>query len=223
MVGCVPRARLGDRVELLGEREGVEVAVRCVGVDADRPIDRRAQTDLDLIDDEQLAGVAFAHLRQAFVELGRPGIADRDGAGQHGGAVGLGRVDPGEIVVRGLRDGGGDRLALDDHGLEVGAHAALGEPALTPELERQRIELAEMGRALDRCPAQPEVAGDRLVVDARMTVVGLLGQHLTRPTVRSAQHVAIANDLGLGKGSRHARQHAKVPHPRSPPFISGLT
>ena len=51
-----------------------------------------------------------------------------------------------------------DLLALDDHRAEVAADAAPLPPGLAPQLDGQRVELAEVGGSLDGCAGRPSDA-----------------------------------------------------------------
>ncbi len=132
------------------------------------------------VDDEQLARLAGLHGGQPFTEFGRGLRVDAGGAGQDRGAVGLRGVDPGDVGIVATGQRRRDRFAFDHHRLEVGADAPGLEPAPAPHREGERIELAEVGRPLDRGAGQPELVGDITVVHAGVTVVRLIRQHLPR-------------------------------------------
>ena len=74
-----------------------------------------------------------------------------------------------------------DLLALDDHRAEVAADAAPLPPGVAPQLDGERVELAEVGRALDRRADQAERRRGVAVVHALAALVRLLLQHLAGP------------------------------------------
>ena len=175
----VPRARLGDLDRLLGQRERVRRTVALGEARSTRRIvSSTLHADLDLVDDEQLAGSALRRPPGLQRGLGVIGT-ERDRALQHRRAVALVRLDRGRDVA-----GGGDRrldlLALHDHRAEVAADATTLEPGVAPELDAERVELAEVGRSLDRRAGQPERRRGVAVVDAGVPVVRLVLQHLDR-------------------------------------------
>ncbi len=83
----------------------------------------------------------------------------------------------------------------------MAADAPALEPGLTPQRHRQRVDLAEVGRGLDRRAAKTERGGGVGVVKAQMTAGLLFLQHLGRRTQRPGE-----GDLGreAGRGSAHA-------------------
>ena len=89
-----------------------------------------------------------------------------------------------------------DLLALHHHVQEVRTDAAPLEPRLAPAFDRQRIDLAEVGRSFDGRAGEAELRSGRLVVDARVAGVLLLGQHLRRRSQRPDQCLAVTSDLG---------------------------
>ena len=70
-------------------------------------------------------------------------------------------------------------------------HATAFEPRLAPLLDGERVELAEVGRPLDRRTGQAELGGGLVVVDARVAGVLLFGQHLRRHPQRPDQSFAV--------------------------------
>ena len=101
-----------------------------------------------------------------------------------------------DVVARG-RQRRLDLLAGNDHVPEVGADAAVLEPRLAPHRDGERVELAEVRRPFDRGAGESERRRGVPVVDARVAVVGLFGQHLGR-----RPHGPGQRDLG---GEAHPR------------------
>ena len=136
-VGRVPRVGLGDLGDLLGQRERVERPVALVVGDRHRLVVDDRHADLEPVDDEQLAGIALA----------RPDVASSSVCGwsgptdavpvEHRLAVELVRFDARRIAA-GRRQRRLHLLAVDDHGPEVGADAAVLEPRLAPQGDGER-------------------------------------------------------------------------------------
>ena len=119
--------------------------------------------------------------------------ADRSRPSQHRRAVGLGRIDGGPVGVGFVsRHTGPDLLALNDHGLEVGAQASVGEPPVPPPVDQQWIELAEVGRPLDGSGGQAEGGSGSVVMHTGVPAVGLAGQHLGGRSERPGDRVVDA-------------------------------
>ncbi len=151
--------------------------------------------------------------RRASSAVSRVIGAERDRALEHRRAVALVRRDRGRDVAGG-RGRRLDLLALDDHRAEVAADAAPLPPGVAPQLDGERVELAEVRRSLDRRARQPERRRGVAVVDALAPVVRLLLQHLGRPAPRSGQ-----GDLGVegGHGADPTRPGTALDGPRPSP------
>src|SRR5262249_11127440 len=78
------------------------------------------------------------------------------------------------------------------HRAEVAADAAVLEPRPAPQQFGHRVELAEVGRRLDRRSGQIELGRSVGVVDAAAPVGELLGEHLRR-----LSHGTSQGDLGV--------------------------
>ncbi|CAA9390065.1 MAG: hypothetical protein AVDCRST_MAG06-1514, partial [uncultured Nocardioides sp.] len=150
--------------------------------------------DLEPVDDEELTGIALRG--QAGLELRLRVLgADRRGAAQDRGAVGLvGLDDGGSPARRGQRRL--HLLALDHHRPEVAADAPRREPRVTPHARGEGVDLAEVGRPLDRCARQAERRRLPGVVHAGVAVDLLVLQHLRRGAERPGER-----DVG-GEGHR---------------------
>ena len=126
------------------------------------------------------AGAGFALAAPPCRQLGLRVVGtDRRRPDEHRRAVGLVGLDE-----RGVGADRGHRrlhlLALDDHRLEVAAEAAPLEPGDAPAGHGQGVELAEVGRTLDRRAGEAERRRRLLVVHAGVAVVGLVVEHLRR-------------------------------------------
>ena len=130
---------------------------------------------------------------------------ERDRALQHRRAVALVGLDRRRDLA-GRRRRRLDLLALDDHRAEVAADAAPLPPGVAPQLDGERVELAEVGGSLDRRAEQAERRRRLTVVDALAALVRLLLEHLGRPAPRSGQR-----DLGVEGGHRADPDAATAP------------
>ena len=212
--GVYQRHRLGDDLQLVGQREGVVRAHVLVEAHAHALGVAGAQlSDAQLAVDHQLRrrpqpGDALPDLAGRRL-LGRQ-RAHRGRAGEHRRAVAL----FGPQARRALTGGrdlheGTHLLAFDHHVLVVRAEAAAFEPGVAEQLEQQRLELAEMRGPFDRPGTQPQRRGGGVVVDRLVAVVDLFGQHLPRLAPAAAEQgqfsVGRAHGcVGCGRGSnRH--------------------
>ena len=127
--------------------------------------------------------------------------ADRRRPAQHRPAVGLVASIRADSLA-GRRQRRLHLLALDHHRAEVAADAAALEPGLPPQRDGERIELAEVGRPLDRRAGEPERRRRVAVVDAGVAVDVLLGEHLRRRPPRPGQ-----GDLGREQHQPYRTRH----------------
>jgi hypothetical protein len=194
-VGQVPRGTFGDAFELLRQRERVEAPVVVVEPHHHRLGHAHPHTDLELVDDVQLPGILETS-PTALVELGGFVSSDRRRTGEHRGRV---RLLGGDARQRRRHrcQRCAHLVALDDHVEEVRTDAATLEPDLAPAFHRQRVDLAEVRGTFDRRTCEAQLRGRLVVVDARVTGVLLLGQHLRRRPEWSGQRLALTVDVGV--------------------------
>ena len=170
--------RLGNDLQLVGQREGIEISHVLVRPHCDHFVRRAGHADMQIREDHEIA--CRAQLRHARLQQGLAMIRPDGGARlQHRRAILL------EGPAHRPRLAGGrpvnfdpHLLALEHHVQEVAGETAPLEPGIAPDLCQVRHELREMRRALNRPRLDAQPFGFGIIMQALVSAIGLLLQHL---------------------------------------------